>query len=182
MKYTNKDLVKDTNPNLRNKCQKVEFPMSKEDLECLQGLREYVINSLDEKLVEEYKLSPAVGLAAPQIGVSKQMAVVYVEYEEAIDDIIMINPKIIAHSTELAYVEGGEACLSVDEQYDGIVQRYQYVKVKYNKPDGSEVTIQAKGFTAIAIQHEIDHLNGILFYDYIDKINPHTPGKNSFPI
>lgn len=182
MKYTNKNLVMDSSTSLREKSVPVTFPMSENDLECLIGLREYVINSLDDELVEKFDLSPAVGLAAPQIGVNKKMAVVYIEYEKGVDDICLINPKIVAHSSELTYVDGGEACLSVKEQYDAIIERYQYIKVKYQDTKGEIKTLEASGFTAIAIQHEIDHLNGILFYDHINKKNPYTPSNNSFPV
>ncbi len=184
MIFTNKDLIIDPDPILRHKCAKVDFPLSDEDRNLYDGLREYVINSLDEELVVKYDLSPAVGIAAPQVGQNKQMCAIYIENEEgkAICDIVLINPRIIAHSVEQTYLENGEACLSIRDEHPGIVHRYAYIKVRYQDLNGNTKVLELNDFMAVAFQHEIDHLNGILFYDHIDSKNPYKIKPNSFPL
>jgi peptide deformylase len=98
-----------------------------------------------------------VGLAAPQIGVSKRIVVVDVG-----DNLIeMINPEIIRSEGEQTAREG---CLSIPEVV-GMVKRAQKVEVRYLNRDGEEITMQAEDILARAFQHEIDHLDGILFTD-----------------
>lgn len=184
MIFTNNDLILDPNPILREKCEKVNFPLSEEDRRLYDGLREYVINSLDEELVEKYDLSPAVGIAAPQVGQTKQMCAIYIENEngKAICDIVLINPRIIAHSVEQTYLENGEACLSIKDEHRGLIHRYSYIKVRYQDLEGNTKTVEVNDFMAVAFQHEIDHLNGILFYDHIDPVKPFKIKPNSFAL
>ena len=87
----------------------------------------------------------------------------------------LINPKLISHSEELIYSSGGEGCLSVNRDVEGIVPRYARVTIEGYDIDGNKIKIRAREELAIAFQHEIDHLNGILF---IDKIDPKNPFKN----
>ncbi len=184
MKFTNENIIKDPHPGLRKKCLEVALPLSKLDLEIAKGLHEYVVNSTIEEKAMEFNLSPAVGIAAPQVDINKRICVVYFDDEdnENIADLILINPKIISHSIELVYIENGEACLSINETYEGIVERFSWIKVAYIDIEGTKQTIEATGFKAIALQHEIDHLNGVLFYDHINSIAPNTPSDNSFPL
>lgn len=78
----------------------------------------------------------------------------------------------MSHSIEKSYLPTGEGCLSVDENIPGIVHRYARITVKAFTPDGSEVKLRLRDFSAIVAQHEIDHLNGVMFYDHIDKNDP----------
>ena len=106
----------------------------------------------------------------------KVIVAVTLDGEEAIkkfDNYIVINPKIVSNSMEQIYVEAGEGCLSVNREVDGIVPRYARVTVEGYDRDGNKISIRAREELAIAFQHEIDHLNGILFYDHIDKKNPY---------
>ncbi len=103
-----------------------------------------------------------VGLAAPQIGVLKQIVVIDVT-EEGNSPIILINPKIIELSGEQT---GHEACLSVPGK-SGIVTRANYAKVKAYNEHMEEIIIEGEGLLARALQHEIDHLSGIL---YVSKV------------
>lgn len=184
MIYTNKDIITDPNPLLREKSTKVEFPLSAEDKKLHDGLREYVINSIDEELAEKYELSPAVGIAAPQVGVLKQMCAIYIEDESgnAAYDIVLINPRIIAHSVEKTFIDNGEACLSIPDEHKGIIQRYAYIKVRYQDETGDTHVIELDDFLAVVFQHEIDHLSGVLFYDYINEKAPFKAESNSYPL
>ncbi|MNI39869.1 Peptide deformylase 2 [compost metagenome] len=85
----------------------------------------------------------------------------------------LFNPKIISHSTAMVYLPESEGCLSVDRAVQGFVPRYEKVQIKAYDAEGNELKLRFKGFDAIVMQHEIDHLNGIMFYDRINKDNPY---------
>ena len=80
---------------------------------------------------------------------------------------------MVSHSEELIYASEGEGCLSVNRDVDGIIPRYARVTVEGFDTEGKKVKFRVREELAIAFQHEMDHLNGILFYDYIDPKNPH---------
>lgn len=118
-----------------------------------------LLNNMMETLMNE----DGVGLAAPQIGVSKR---VIIAYQEENDQVIeLINPEIISTSGEIIDNEG---CLSVPGRV-GKVNRAQDIVVRGQNADGQPVQIEASGMFARIIQHEIDHLNGILFIDKLEK-------------
>ena len=85
----------------------------------------------------------------------------------------MINPKLVSNSEELIYAGGGEGCLSVNREVEGIVPRYARVTFEGYDENGKKVRYRAREELAIAFQHELDHLNGILFFDHIDPKNPY---------
>jgi peptide deformylase len=103
-----------------------------------------------------------VGLAAPQIGISKQIAIMNPEPEDDTKLIKMINPRIVAASKETAKID--EGCLSVPG-VRGDVERPERVTVVYQDESGKEHTLEAEGLLARIVQHELDHLNGVLFID-----------------
>ncbi len=178
-----KDIIRDGHPTLRKVAEEVAMPPSEEDKKILKSLLEYVINSQDEEIAQKYGLRPGIGLAAPQINVSKRMIAVHVEDEKGkLYSYALFNPKIVSHSVEKSYLKNGEGCLSVDEPHPGLVPRYARVTVKGYNMNGEEVKIRLKGLPAIAFQHEIDHLNGILFYDRIDQENPFGPIEDGIAI
>lgn len=167
------DIIRDGHPTLRKVAQEVPIPPSEEDKQILKNLLEYVKNSQDEEIAAKYGLRAGIGLAAPQINVSKRMIAVHVD--DAKGNLVshaLFNPKIISHSVERSYLTAGEGCLSVDKSIPGFVPRFARVTIKGIDVDGNEIKLRLKGLPAIAFQHEIDHLNGIMFYDYIDKQDP----------
>ncbi len=177
------DIIRDGHPVLRKVAEKVILPASEEDLKILSQLLEYVKNSQDPKIASEYDLRPGVGLAAPQINVSKRMMAVHVTDEKGqLYSYALLNPKIVSHSVEKAYLSSGEGCLSVDTPHPGYVPRYARITVKGFDSECKEVTIRLKGLPAIVFQHEIDHLNGIMFYDHINKSNPMQEPDNAIMI
>jgi len=170
-----KDILDEKDKRLRLISEEVNFPLSKEDIKNIELMEEYLVNSQIEERAEKYDLRPGMGMAAIQIGIPKRYIVIVQEVEEGFDSYIVINPKIISNSTEMIYVEDGEGCLSVNRECEGIVPRYARVTVEGYDIDGNKIKIRAREELAIAFQHEIDHLNGILF---VDKIDPKNPFKN----
>ena len=169
-----KDILDEKDKRLRLVSKDVTFPLSKEDKRMINEMVEYLTNSQIERLAEKYDLRPGMGMAAIQLGVPKRfLTIVHEIDEEEFDTYIICNPKIISNSLEKIYVEMGEGCLSVNRDVEGIVPRYARVTVEGYDVDGNKIRIRAKEELAIAFQHEIDHLNGILFTDYIDKKNPY---------
>lgn len=121
-----------------------------------------------EDMLETMYNAPGVGLAAPQVGILERMLVVDVADEgEARKPFCLINPEIIwASDVTSVYNEG---CLSVPEQF-AEVRRPSEVKVRYQTPSGQEEELHATGLLSTCVQHEIDHLNGILFVDYLSRL------------
>lgn len=172
-----KDIVREGTPILRQVTEEVPVPLTSEDQEILKCMLQFLKNSQDTELAAKYKLRSGVGLSANQIGVNKRMFAAYFRDEKGkFHEYALINPKIISHSVSMIYITNGEGCLSVDRDVNGYVPRYERIKVKAIDIAGEEVTIKLSGFGAIVAQHEIDHLNGIMFYDHINKENPfHLP-------
>ncbi len=180
---TMEDIIRDGHPTLRKVAADVVMPPSNEEKEILVSLLEYVKNSQNSEIAAKNSLRPGIGLAAPQINVSKRMIAVHLtDDKETLYSYALFNPKIISHSVEKAYLQTGEGCLSVDEAFPGFVPRYARITVKGFNLEGEEVKLRLKGLPAICFQHEIDHLNGIMFYDHIDKENPLTPIEGAIAI
>ena len=106
-----KDIIKEGNPMLKQKSIDVELPISTEDAETLNSMIEYIFNSIDPEVSEKYGLRPAVGIAAPQIGILKKMIVVNAFDEDGNEHFYaIVNPKLMSYSDELTYHQGGEGC------------------------------------------------------------------------
>ncbi|WP_210366384.1 peptide deformylase [Bacillus sp. REN3] len=177
------DIVRDGHPALRKVAEEVKMPPAAEDRATLESMMEYVKNSQVPQLAEKYGLRPGIGLAAPQINVTKRMIAVHVNDEKGnIVSHALFNPKIISHSVEKSYLASGEGCLSVDEAIPGYVPRYARITVRAADLDGKETKLRLKGLPAIVFQHEIDHLNGIMFYDHINKQDPFADIPNASQI
>lgn len=180
---TMEDIVRDGHPVLRQTAEAVELPPTEEEKQQLADMIEFVKNSQDADMAEKYGLRPGVGLAAPQINVSKRMIAVHCEDEDGVEySYALFNPRIVSHSVKRAYLTTGEGRLSVDEAIPGFVPRYQKIRVKGTTLEGEDIDIRLKGFPAIVFQHEIDHLNGIMFYDHIQKDQPFAEPDNSVAI
>ncbi|MCQ2786938.1 MAG: peptide deformylase [Bacilli bacterium] len=167
-------IIKDNNPLLRKKSVEVSMPLSKEDKDTLLNMLNYLKNSQDEKYREKHpEVKEGIGLAAPQIGILKRMLVVYFKREDEEVTHVLVNPTIISNSARKCVLSAGEGCLSVDNKHEGVVYRDYKIKVKaYDALLNKDVTITAIGLESIVLQHEIDHLSGILYYDRINKMNP----------
>lgn len=158
---------------LRKKSKEVSFPLSKEDKKMIKDMIKYLTMSQIEAEREKYNLRAGMGLSAVQIGVLKRIFVIVEELDSGeFKNYIVINPKILSYSEEQIYVGEGEGCLSINREVTGIVPRYARIRVQAYDENGAPYEIRVREDISIAFQHEIDHLNGILFIDHIDPKNP----------
>ena len=178
------DILDEKDKRLRKTSEIVSFPMSKEDKKYINLMVEYLTNSQIDKLAKKYDLRPGMGLSAVQLGILKRYIVIVHEQEEkeTFKTYVVVNPKIVSNSEEKIYVEEGEGCLSVNRDLEGIVPRYARVTIEGFDIEGNPIRIRAREELSIAFQHEIDHLNGILFYDHIDPKNPYKYRDTYRPI
>lgn len=168
-----KDILDEKDKRLRLTNELVTFPMNEDDKKLIKDMLEHLRLSQIEEYSIKYDLRPGMGLAAPQLGVNKRFFVVCYEYDEGkFEDYILINPRLVSHSEELIYATEGEGCLSVNRDVEGIVPRYARVTMEGFDEEGNPVRYRVREELAIAFQHELDHLNGILFFDHIDPKNP----------
>ncbi len=175
-----KDIIREGNPTLTAQAEPLSFPLDETYQKLAKDMIEFLINSQDEEIAEKYNLRAGVGLAAPQLDISKRMIALHVpdEEEEKSLSMVMINPKITRHSAKLVALKTGEGCLSVDRVVEGYVPRPKRITVEYYDLNGTKHLEKFKDYEAIVIQHEIDHINGILFYDHINADNPFTVTDN----
>ena len=126
------------------------------------------VKALAKDMLDTMYDAPGIGLAAPQIGEMKRIVVMDLAKEgEKPDPIVMINPEIKKYSDDTVTTE--EGCLSIPEIYYD-VERPAEVTVEYTDLDGKRVTRDAKDRLAICIQHELDHLDGVLYIDYLSRL------------
>lgn len=186
---TMEHIIRDYHPTLRLKAKKIDYPLNDEVTQLAKEMIEFLKNSQDPVIAEEYSLRPGVGIAAPQLDISKQLVAIHIpadnEDEEPIS-LIMINPRVTRSSVKQTALSEGEGCLSIDEVYEGLVPRSKRITVEYYDLDGNKQTEKFRDYPAIVIQHEIDHLNGVLFYDHINEENPFEITENlelyDFPV
>lgn len=168
-----RDILDEKDKRLRQISKEVEFPLTKKDKETIEEMIEYLTNSQIPEMAEKYNLRPGMGLAAIQLGIPKRYFVVVNEYDEGqFETYIMINPRMISNSVEKIYVDQGEGCLSVNREVDGIIPRYARVTFEAYDLEGRKINVRAREELAIAFQHELDHLNGVMFTDHIDPKSP----------
>src|SRR5690349_2159969 len=153
------------NPVLRRKARQVDNPNTPDT------------QQLIDDMVATMREAPGVGLAAPQVAVSQRIVVI--EYADVPDDLpedaepptpklyVVVNPEIVTRSEEL--VEGNEGCLSLPG-YAGTVMRHKAVTVKALNRKGKPIKIKAHDWLARIFQHELDHLDGVLFIDKASKV------------
>lgn len=162
-----RDIISPDNPILRKKARAVGDPTDP------------ALQKLIDDMIETMRDAPGVGLAAPQVAVGQRLAVVEYSEEEADAErpegvepkprklYIIINPEITARSEEMA--DGAEGCLSLPGVY-GNVLRHKAITVKALNRKGKPIKIKADGWLARIFQHEIDHLDGVLFIDRASKV------------
>ena len=172
-------IVKDNNPIMRKKSLPVDLPLSKEDRDTLDAMLDYLKKSQDEEYAKKHNYRAGVGMAAIQVGILKRMFVIYYpKSEKEIVQYQLVNPIIVEESVKKCALEGGEGCLSVDKDREGLVHRHFKIRMKaFDALQNKDIEIVARGYDAIVLQHEYDHLNGMFYYD---RININSP-KEALP-
>lgn len=167
------EVLDEKDKRLRQKCKEVSLPLSSEDKETINQIIKHLTYSQIPEYEEKYNLRPGMGLAFPQLGKLKRIIVIVYEYEEGkFDNYVIVNPKIISHSEEMVALETGEGCLSVNREVEGHVPRYARITITGYDENGKEIKLRVREELAVAFQHEVDHLDGILFFDRINKKKP----------
>ena len=156
-------ILTEPDPILRKKCE----PLEKVDTET---------KKLMDDMLETMYAAPGIGLAAIQVGILKRLVVIDISKgEEEKKPIFLINPQIIHQSKKTSIYE--EGCLSLPGQFAEI-DRPDKCHIKYLDYNGDSKELKAEGLLATCIQHEIDHLEGILFIDYLSKLKRSMITKN----
>ena len=177
MKLPDIKILDEKNKLLHKPSEEIKFPISDNFKQTLEDMLTYLEMSQIDKYSEKYNLRPGMGLACVQIGIPKRAFVIcYENDDKTFDKYIILNPEITSMSEEMIYVGEGEGCLSVNREVEGIVPRHARITIKAFDENGEEFTLRVREDLAIAFQHEIDHLNGILFTDHI---NPKCPYKDA---
>ena len=140
---------------LRTRCR----PVGPGDTDAVRALLPRMFNTM-------YR-APGIGLAAPQVDEALRVVVIDLMPDEKPQPLALINPEVVAASPELATRE--EGCLSLPGQYADVT-RPARVKVRYLDPSGARQEVEAEGLLSACLQHEIDHLNGVLFVDYLSPL------------
>lgn len=170
-------ILDEKDPRVRAANTDVDLSLIEDYKSTILDMLKHLRYSQIEKYSKKYNLRPGMGLAAPQLGINKNFFVVCYEVSDGkFEDYILINPKIISFSEELIYASEGEGCLSVNRDVEGIVPRHARITVEGYDLDGNLIRYRVREDLAIAFQHELDHLNGVLFTDHID---PKDPFKNA---
>ena len=126
------------------------------------------IRKLMDDMLETMYAAPGIGLAAPQVGVTKRVVVIDTAREdEKPAPMRLVNQEVVWASEETKIYD--EGCLSVPEHYSE-VERPDRVRLRYLDTDNQQVEVEVDGLTAVCVQHEIDHLDGILFVDHISRV------------
>ncbi len=142
-------------------------PVLKAKAKPVDGVDDELRQLMDDMLDTMYD-APGIGLAAPQVGVSKRVVVVDIAHEdEPKAPLYMVNPELVWVSDEDATYE--EGCLSVPEHYADVVRPAE-IRVRYLDRDGKSQELQTGGLLATVVQHEMDHLDGVLFIDHLSSL------------
>lgn len=142
-------------------------PRLKVQCEPVESVDTAIAKMMDDMLETMY-LAPGIGLAAPQVGITKRILVVDLSPKDGPrEPLRMANPEILWRSDELATYE--EGCLSLPEQYAD-VERPAHIKVRYLDQDNTTQELEADGLLATCIQHEMDHLDGVIFVDHVSSL------------
>ena len=174
MKLPELKILDEKNKILHQKSKEVKFPLTSKQKQDIKDMLLYLKMSQIEEEREKYDLRAGMGLSYVQIGVLERIFVVVDEVEEGkFENYVVINPEIKSMSEELIYVGEGEGCLSVKREVEGIVPRHARITIDAYDENGNPYTLRVREELSICFQHEIDHLDGILFPDKIDKKDPY---------
>lgn len=167
----------DSDPMLRQKCEEVTT-LDDNDILTISKMVTYIDACYEEK-DRKYKIKAGIAVAAPQMGLLKKIIYIHFKEGDVEHRYLLANPKIVSQSMIFSYLSSGEGCLSVKQDIKGYVPRnYKIIVEGIDLLTGEKVSFSAVELLSICLQHEIDHLDGILYQDHIDKKSPmHVDGK-----
>ena len=169
------DQDKKANKILHSKSYDVTFPLDNKTKKLINDCMDYLEMSQIEDIRAKYDLRAGMGLSFIQLGIPKRIFVIVYEVEDGkFDRYIVINPKIKSTSAEMVYIEEGEGCLSINRPTCGIVPRHARMRISAYNEEGEQYELRVREELSVCFQHELDHLDGILF---TDKIDPKDPNK-----
>ena len=169
------DQDKKSNKILHTKSTDVTFPLDEETKKLIKDSMDYLEMSQIEDIRAKYDLRAGMGLSFIQLGIPKRIFVIVYEVEDGVfDRYVVINPKIKSTSEELVYIDEGEGCLSINRPTCGIVPRHARMRLTAFDENGEQYDLRVREELSVCFQHELDHLDGILF---TDKIDPKDPDK-----
>ena len=173
MKDIRETILSDKDPLLRNHSTDLDVNNIKpEEQELIDSMVRYIDTCYNGE-ADKYGIKAGIAVASNQVGLFKKVVYVHFNINDKEYKYLLANPKITARSYAICYLSGGEGCLSVKDKHEGIVPRNVRIIVEaYDLINKKDITIDAVGMLAICLQHEIDHLSGILYYDHINKENP----------
>lgn len=165
-------VITDDNPRVRLKSEPITLPINEKDWQQIAKMIAYVDASYDGSY-HQYGIKPGVAIASNQIDWQKRVIYLHFDNEYGKEKHwLLANPVIKKFSKEISYLDGGEGCLSVPSDHYGVVPRNSKITVEaYDLFANKYITIEESGYAAIVLQHEIDHLDGILYYDRINALN-----------
>ncbi len=166
-------IIEEKDKRLRLKSKDVTFPLPDEDIKRIHDMLDYLEMSQVPEICEKFNMRAGMGLAYIQLGIAKRIFVIVYEVEEGVfERYVVVNPKVKSTSEEMVYIEEGEGCLSINRPTTGIVPRHARMKLIAYDEYGEQYELRVREELAVAFQHELDHLDGILFTDKIDSKNP----------
>ncbi|GHU32667.1 peptide deformylase [Bacilli bacterium] len=161
-------ILKDDNPLLKKHTALLTFPIDKDDQLLIDHMVSY-IDACYEGKAKEHGIRVGIALAGPQVGLMKKVIYIHFNVGKQEYKYLIANPKIVAESMVFGFIKAGEGCLSVERDVPGVVKRRNKIIVQaIDLHTNKSIVINAEGILAICLQHEIDHLNGILYYDNIN--------------
>ena len=167
------DQDKKANKILHSKSYDVTFPLDNKTKKLINDCMDYLEMSQIEEINEKYDVRPGMGLSFIQLGIPKRIFVIVYESDEGkFDRYVVINPKVKSVSEEMVYIEEGEGCLSINRPTCGIVPRHARMRLTAYDENGEQYELRVREELSVCFQHELDHLDGILFTDKIDPKNP----------
>jgi peptide deformylase len=163
---------------LRKQCSDLSLPINEQDQELINRMVSYIDYGYETK-EKHPKVRIGIAIAGPQVGLLKNIIYIHCKVNKDEYRYLLMNPKIVGESITYAYLSKGEGCLSVEKDVPGIIKRRNKIIVKaYDLLNNKDIEIKAEGILAICLQHEIDHLSGVLYYDHINKEHPNAVDRS----
>lgn len=172
-------ILSDTDKVLREKSLDLDVNNISEQEQYLIDQMQLYIDICYRNESNKYNIRDGIAVASNQVGLLKKVIYIHLNINNKEYKYLLANPKIVSYSLGKIALAEGEACLSVNDDHIGYVPRYARIIVQaYDLINKKDIKINATGLLSICLQHEIDHLSGILYYDHINKVNPMYKDEN----